>query len=134
MACVDRFLFIDSFGGLLFMVVNATSFSANGLRDWLIQRFSAVILGVFTFFMLGYFLCHHGMDYASWHVLFAYPAMKIFTVLTLVSLAVHAYIGMWTITTDYIKVTSLRLITQLLVVLILFIYFIWGTAMLWSFK
>mgnify|MGYP001460313747 CR=1 FL=1 len=84
------------------MVTNVTNFSRSGLYDWMAQRVSAVVLAAYTLFLLGYVICNPGMGYAEWHGLFSSTAVRIFSLLALVALSVHAWVGMWTISTDYL--------------------------------
>ena len=114
------------------MVNNVTSFTGNGLRDWLIQRVTAVILGAFSIFLLVFFMLHHPMDYSTWRNLFSQQWMKIFTLLTIGSLGMHAWVGIWTVLTDYIKPACLRLLLEVLVILALIVYVIWGFNIFWS--
>jgi len=58
--------------------------------------------------------------------------MKVFTVLTLISVVMHTWIGIWTVTTDYLKAVCLRLSTQILVAIFLLAAVIWALAILWS--
>jgi len=113
-------------------MVNVTSLSGNGLRDWLIQRISAVIIAVYTIFILIYLILHPDLAYGEWQLLFSSNLVRIFSVLTLVSLLGHAWIGLWTISTDYLKASWLRLSFQLLVISTLLICVIWGIAILWG--
>ena len=62
-----------------------------------------------------------------------------FSVLALLSLVVHAWIGMWTVSTDYLtvrllgpKATGLRLVFQGGYALVLFVYLVWGVQILWG--
>lgn len=114
------------------MVEIATSLGRSGLQDWLIQRVTAVILVLYTIFLFGYILSHSNITYSQWHRLFESSAMRYFTFLTLLSLIAHAWIGIWTIITDYIHSVFLRLSTQLLMVLALFVYLVWGVQILWG--
>ncbi|STQ79392.1 Succinate dehydrogenase hydrophobic membrane anchor subunit [Hafnia alvei] len=57
---------------------------------------------------------------------------KVFTVLTLVSILAHAWIGMWQVLTDYIKPLALRLILQLVIVVALVVYLVYGTLVVWG--
>ena len=85
------------------MVTQVTSFSRNGLSDFIVQRVTAYILAAYTVFLVGYLLIQGEMVYADWQMLFSHTWMQIFTMLALVSTCAHAWIGMWTIGTDYIR-------------------------------
>jgi succinate dehydrogenase / fumarate reductase membrane anchor subunit len=114
------------------MVKSATSYSGNGLRDWLVQRVSAVVLGIYTIFLLLYFISHPGLDYAIWQGLFAQHWMKVATFIALLALFAHAWIGIWTVLTDYVKPTHVRITLEVLVVLALLAYLIWGFVIVWT--
>lgn len=115
------------------MVKNVTSLTQNGLRDWMVQRVSAVILASYVTFLLIYCLIHYdGVQHLQWQSLFSNTAMRIFNVMTLLSLMSHAWIGVWTISTDYLKSTSTRLTFQAVVALALFVYLIWGIQIFWG--
>ena len=121
------------------MVTNVTSFGRSGLSDWLVQRISAVVI-------LLYVICHAAiiintpdMDYLQWRTLFADPVMKIFSLITLVALCAHAWIGMWTVATDYLttrmlgeKATFVRFLFLVICIGVLLVYLLWGIMILWS--
>ena len=114
------------------MVKSITNLTRNGLSDWLLQRVSAVMMLVYTVFLL-FFLClHPNLQYLEWKALFVTPFMKIVSVLVLLSLLAHAWIGLWIVFTDYVKCIVVRLILQILVILLLLGYLIWGIMILWS--
>lgn len=113
------------------MIDNVTSLSRTGVRDWLIQRVSAVVLGLFLIFLLAYFAANPQLDYDSWKALFAHTWMRVFAVLALLSLLLHSWVGIWTVFTDYIKCVYARIFLQVIVILGLFAYLIWGIAILW---
>ena len=75
----------------------------------------------------------------QWSALFDRSWMKIFTLLALLSLAAHAWIGMWGVLTDYLterllgpKGNVLRIGLQLLISLALVIFVIWGVQIVWA--
>ena len=119
------------------MVTAVTSMGRSGLYDWLMQRISAVIL-------LGYFLfvacvLIGGVDYAAWKALYSQTWMRIFSLLALLSLGVHAWVGIWGVLTDYLTErlmgqfgNVMRLVLQMACGLTMFTYLVWGIQILWS--
>ncbi len=114
------------------MVNNVTSLTGNGLKDWLVQRVTAVYFAAYSFFIIGFLLLHPELDFAQWHALFSNIVVRIASLIALFALSLHAWIGIWTVTTDYMKCTALRLSVQMLVVLWLLSQFIWGLMILWG--
>ncbi len=121
------------------MVVQVTSMSRNGVSDWIVQRVSAVVLAAYTLCVLGFVLMNPGLDYETWSGYFALTGMKGFTMLALLASAAHAWVGMWTIGSDYLQehtlgagATRLRFIYQIGSVLIILAYLIWGINILWG--
>jgi len=114
------------------MVANVTSLTTNGLRDWIIQRVSAVILAAYTFFLLYFFITTPEITYKIWSELFAKQWVAIFTTLSLIALIMHTWIGMWTVMTDYLKSTKMRLLFQFIVRFTLVICLLWGIKVVWS--
>ena len=122
------------------MVTNVTNFSRSGLYDWMAQRVSAVVLAAYFLFLIGYLVAHPGLGYADWHALFSHTAMRIFSLLALAALIVHAWVGMWTITTDYLTpmaigrwATGVRFLVQAACGVLQFVLFVWGVQILWGF-
>lgn len=119
------------------MVTAVTSLSRSGLSDWLVQRVTAVIL--LAFFVFVGVKMATGVSYVEWTALFAQTWMKIFTMLAVLSLAAHAWIGMWGVFTDYLterlmgsRGNVLRISLQLLTSLSLVIFVIWGIQIVWA--
>ncbi|MEH2723577.1 succinate dehydrogenase, hydrophobic membrane anchor protein, partial [Klebsiella pneumoniae] len=57
---------------------------------------------------------------------------KVFTLLALVSILIHAWIGMWQVLTDYVKPLALRLVLQLAIVVALVAYVLYGFVVVWG--
>jgi len=112
-------------------LTNVTSLTGNGLRDWLIQRVTSVIMLVYIVFLLSFFLLHRQMNYMIWQGLLSNTIMRLLSSLFLLSMVWHAWIGMWTVMTDYVKPFVLRLGLQVIIVIILVLYLIWGLAIFW---
>ena len=103
-----------------------------GMRDWLSQRVTAVVMTLYTALFLGVVLWHGGLDYATWKTLLAGNVFRIMTFLFMVSLLVHAWVGVRNILMDYAKPTSVRLSLQIVVVCVLIAYAGWTIQVLWG--
>jgi len=121
------------------MVTNVTNLSRAGLYDWVVQRLSAVILLIYALGILSSFVLYPGMGYEQWKAIFSSSFMRIFSLIALLALCGHAWIGMWTISTDYLtnrqigsSATFFRLAFQAFCVLLILIYLIWGIRIFWS--
>ncbi len=114
------------------MVTNVTSLTGNGLKDWLIQRFSAIYFAAYSLFLFGFILMHPHLEYGQWNSLFQCTVFQVASVCALLMLTLHAWIGIWTVTTDYIKSTAIRLSVQMLVFLVLLAQFVWGLMIVWG--
>lgn len=114
------------------MVTNVTSLTGNGLKDWLIQRITAVYFAVYSCFLLGFLLMHPQMQYSVWLALFQCSSFQIASVIALLALTLHAWVGLWTVTTDYLTCTALRLSVQLLILLVLLGQLIGGFMTIWG--
>ena len=104
-----------------------------GLRDWLIQRISAVVMALYSLFMAVYLLLQPRLDYDLWTGLFSSLVVRTFTLLFLMCLFYHAWIGLRGIVMDYIKSASVRLVIHVLVILVSLLYTIWSVQILWGF-
>lgn len=120
-------------------VNGATNLGRNGLHDWVIQRFSAVVLAAYTLVLLGWLIMTPEVNFSAWSALFGATWMRVFSLLALVSLCAHAWIGMWTIATDYLTsmtfggaATTVRLLFQAACVILIFVYLVWGVQILWG--
>jgi succinate dehydrogenase / fumarate reductase membrane anchor subunit len=115
-------------------VVNRVAVGAHyGLKDWLVQRVSAIVMAVYS---LGFALCvlpRIPYGFEAWRALFAPTWSKIAALLFILALLVHAWIGVRDIFMDYIKPMGIRLTLQIGVILALLVYGLWAITILWSF-
>jgi len=116
------------------MVRRGVSGAHYGLRDWLAQRFSAVIMLMYTVFTVGYLATQQALNYGTWHALFNHAWMRYFTLLFALSLYLHAWIGVRNILMDYVHATWIRLPLQVATIVALLLYAMWIVTILWSVK
>lgn len=114
------------------MLTSITSLTGNGLKDWLIQRLTALYFAVFSMYLLGYLILHTPLTYSDWSMLFHCRVFQAGCILALLALTLHTWIGIWTVTTDYIRVTYGRLAVQAVVVLWLLAQFLGGSMIIWG--
>ena len=119
------------------MVTTVTSLGRSGLSDWLIARVSAYVMSAYLIFIVGYLMLTPELNYADWAALNSSLPMRMFSLLTILSIAAHAWIGMWCVLTDYVtvrligpKATALRIIFQLGMIAITLLYVIWAIDIL----
>jgi succinate dehydrogenase / fumarate reductase membrane anchor subunit len=78
-----------------------------GLILWLLQRITAICMPLYAFIAYMYF-SQEPINYIYFQKFFStglFPALFITLVF---SMSVHAFIGIWTISTDYLKCRTLR--------------------------
>jgi succinate dehydrogenase / fumarate reductase, membrane anchor subunit len=85
-----------------------------GLKEWIIQRITAVVMVVFTVVLLVAYLISGGASYEAWAGLFSNQLMKLLTFLTFLSLFYHAWIGIRDIWMDYVKVACAAYAAEIL--------------------
>jgi succinate dehydrogenase / fumarate reductase membrane anchor subunit len=115
-----------------------TNLGRSGLSDWLIQRVSAVVIALYTLWLTGYLLVHPDLTYGQWAGLHQYFPMRLFSLLAVLAMAAHAWIGLWAVLTDYVTVrlmggraTVLRVLLQVGMVGALLAYVVWAVDILW---
>ncbi|MCJ8322086.1 MAG: succinate dehydrogenase, hydrophobic membrane anchor protein [Colwellia sp.] len=114
------------------MVSNAATVGRNGVHDFILIRASAIILVLYTLFLTGFFITTPEVTFDIWHGLFSLMAVKVFTLLALLSLVVHAWIGIWQVLSDYIKPAFLRGSLQFLFSVTLLAYLAAGFITVWG--
>ena len=102
-----------------------------GLKDWIAQRATAIIMAVYSVLMVAVLLTVQPGTYEAWRGVFAVGIIKFMTFLFFVSLFYHAWIGVRDIWMDYVKPTGLRLTLHVLTICALVGYTAWAAAILW---
>jgi succinate dehydrogenase / fumarate reductase membrane anchor subunit len=102
-----------------------------GMRDWLAQRLTAVVMVAYSLVLAVALVRGEPITYAVWRELFAQGWMRVATLVFAVSLVWHAWVGTRDILMDYIKPDGLRLALQVFTVLLLAGYLGWTIQVLW---
>ena len=103
-----------------------------GLRDWLAQRITAIFMLLYALLFVVMLLRVPALDHAAWRGLFTPQWMKLATLLFLLSVYYHAWIGVRNIFMDYIKDSGLRLVLYVIAIAALVCYAAWSVQIMWG--
>ena len=103
-----------------------------GLRDWLGQRITAIALVLYTLYLLFAVLAVPELSYSTWYQLFLSPFMRVATLLAMLALIYHAWVGIRDVLMDYITAAVwLRLVLQIFTIVWLVGCAGWAIQVLW---
>ena len=102
-----------------------------GLRDWLSQRITALLMALYTLVLVVQLLFGPKLGYERWSAIFSAQWMRFATFVVIVSLAVHAWVGMRDVFMDYIKPLGIRLALQVFTIVWLVGCAGWAIQSLW---
>jgi succinate dehydrogenase / fumarate reductase, membrane anchor subunit len=90
------------------------------------------VLVLYTVLFLGLMFGAQTIDYAVWREIFALQWMKLATLLALVSIYLHAWVGVRNILMDYVKPNAIRFVLFVVVICWLVACAGWSVQILWS--
>jgi succinate dehydrogenase / fumarate reductase membrane anchor subunit len=103
-----------------------------GLRDWLAQRVTAVLMALFTVVVLAQVIFAKGpIGYDQWAGIFAAQWMKVLTFTVIVAMLYHVWVGVRDIWMDYVKSAAIRLCLQVFSIVWLVGCAGWAIQVLW---
>lgn len=113
------------------MVKNIIVGAHYGLKDWLAQRITAVVMAVYTIIIFILLPGQERITYETWRAFMAGGFMRFLSFLFIVSLMYHAWVGVRDIWMDYVKPTGVRLALHVLTLLALVGCAGWAVSILW---
>ncbi|KLT73308.1 succinate dehydrogenase [Neisseria arctica] len=102
-----------------------------GLRDWAMQRITAVVMLVYTVAFV-IFLLSLPSGYEAWQEFFAQTWVKVLTQVTFIALFLHAWVGIRDLWMDYIKPFGLRLFLQSATIVWLVGCLVYSVKVIWG--
>ena len=103
-----------------------------GTFDWLAQRVTAVVMGVYTIFFVVILLRLMPIDFEKWSALWRLPIMRYATLFFIVSALYHAWVGVRNIFMDYVQHLGTRLVVDVIAIMALIAYGMWSVQILWA--
>lgn len=101
-----------------------------GMRAWLSQRLSALVMAIYIVFAVARFLIVQPSNYEAWVDFFQPLWWRIATLLFWISLCIHAWLGIRDVFKDYVPNPGVRDVLDKLLVVSLWVYLVWATWLL----
>ena len=102
-----------------------------GLRGWMAQRVTAVLMALFTIVLLAQVIFGGPLGYDSWAGIFSSQWMKTLTFVVILAMLYHVWVGVREIFMDYIKPVSIRLSLYVFAIVWLVGCAGWAIQVLW---
>ena len=121
------------------LVMRLSGISGRGVTDFVLQRVTAVILTLYTTLVVGFFAVNQ-VDYQTFEAFFGSFPMKVASTVAILATIGHAWVGMWTIGTDYIQpghwglpdsADKIRVAYQATCITIMAAYFLYALSAIW---
>lgn len=81
---------------------------ASGLKAWAIQRLTAIYIGLFSLYLLSVLLFAAPDGYVEWKDWMGGPVVSVATLLYVVCVLMHAWIGVRDVLIDYVHPIAMR--------------------------
>ena len=102
------------------------------MRNWLLQRLTAVVMMLYLITVAGLLFMHQPMLYQDWRTVFSPIWMRSLTLFFCLSLLLHAWLGVRDILKDYVPSLIVRAAVQKLFAIALLGYGVWSAMILWG--
>ena len=103
-----------------------------GMRIWLSQRLTALVMVFYIVFLVIMLLVMQPAGFAAWHDFVSPICFRIATLIFFMSLFMHAWLGVTDVLKDYVFNKTLRGYMQIIVDIMLLVYLIWVSIILWN--
>jgi succinate dehydrogenase / fumarate reductase, membrane anchor subunit len=114
------------------MIIQLLTNKYPGMRLWLSQRLTAVIMAAYIVLLIIILAALQPNNHEAWRALFSEFWMSIATWIFFLCLFIHAWLGVSDVFKDYIFNKKLRAFLQVIVDILLVIYLVWISIILWN--
>ncbi len=114
------------------MLIQLLTNKYPGMRLWLSQRLSAVMMAIYIVFLIALLIIQQPSNYESWYVFVSPIWFRLVTLVFFINLFIHAWLGVSDVLKDYIFNKILRANLQIIVDILLVVYLIWVSFILWN--
>lgn len=114
------------------MLIELLTKKYPGMRQWLTQRLTAVVMAVYIVFLIVYMAALQPNHYAAWRAALNPLWFRFTTFLFFICLCMHAWLGVRDVLKDYVFNQALRGYMQTVVDILLVLYTVWMCVILWG--
>lgn len=109
------------------MVIELLTKRYPGMRAWLMQRLTALVMAIYSTLLLARIIVLHPAIYEEWLGFFQPLWFRIASLLFWISLSIHAWLGVHDVFKDYVPNADIRGVLEKLLDLLLWVYMAWAT-------
>jgi succinate dehydrogenase / fumarate reductase membrane anchor subunit len=102
-----------------------------GMRQWLTQRLSALVLAGYIVLFIGLIVIKQPASFTQWTDFFQPTWWRVLTLVFFTNLLIHAWLGVGNVLKDYIFNVKLRVYVQMLVEMLVAVELVWMVKILW---
>jgi succinate dehydrogenase / fumarate reductase, membrane anchor subunit len=114
------------------MVIQLLTSKYPGMRLWLSQRITALVMALYTVLLILMLVIQQPSGFVAWHAFVSPLWFKLVTFLFFVCLFIHAWLGVADVLKDYVFNKILRKYMQIVVDIALVVYLFWLIFILWN--
>ena len=114
------------------MLIQLLTNKYPGMRLWLSQRLTALVMAFYIVLLVIMLLITQPAGFTDWHAFIAPIWFRIATLIFFMCLFMHAWLGVADVLKDYVFNKTLRAYMQILVDIALVAYLFWLTFILWN--
>jgi succinate dehydrogenase / fumarate reductase, membrane anchor subunit len=114
------------------MLIQLLTRKYPGMRIWLSQRLTALLMAVYIVVVLILLTIIQPSGHAAWHAFFAPIWFRLATLIFFMCLFMHAWLGVADVLKDYVFNKTLRGYMQIIVDILLLIYLVLVSIILWN--
>ncbi len=103
-----------------------------GMRLWLSQRLTALVMAAYIVFCVVYFAAKQPNNYITWFAAVSPIWWRLLTLIFFACLCMHAWVGVRDVLRDYVFNKKLRSYMQIAVDILLLVYLVWLSIILWD--
>lgn len=109
------------------MVIELLTKRYPGMRVWLMQRLTALVMAIYSILLLARTIVLNPTIYEEWLGFFQPLWFRIASLLFWISLSIHAWLGVHDVFKDYVPNADIRGVLEKLLNLLLWVYMAWAT-------